>query len=192
MDATPALDTTDYRDGLGHPWVRPGLALLAVLTLASILLYAKAPQSTAEAGSRAWITLSPDAYTPRMSRARERQVAAQQALARGDTAAAVTGYAQAAEEARIARGNTADSAQASAATELWATMTLDRASLLLASGAAPWWHADNDALLREALASAERVRAVPTQPAIRARAGALAAEARRRLRAGPLEWIPGR
>ncbi|HEU0299377.1 MAG TPA: hypothetical protein VFR37_07985, partial [Longimicrobium sp.] len=58
--------------GLRDPWVIPGLALLAVLTVLVAAVYAGQPQSAGEVGGRAWVALSPDAYTPRMARARER------------------------------------------------------------------------------------------------------------------------
>ena len=179
-----------FGTGVRDPWVRPGLALLAVLTVAAALLYRGAPQSAAEVGGRTWVAIAPDAYTPRVSRARERVQAALRAVASGDTAGAIARYAEAESEAWTARENAGDSAQASAATELWATATLDRAELMLRAGAAPWYRGDDTQLLNEAKTAVSRVAAVPLAPATRARATAVAARIERQLRPGPLEWIP--
>lgn len=176
--------------GLRDPWVRPGLALLAILTVVVALVYRGAPQSAAEAGGRTWVALAPDAYTPRVSRARERVQAALRAAAVGDTAGAIARYAEAESEAWTARQNAGDSAQAAAATELWATATLDRAELMLRAGAAPWYRGDDTQLLNEAKAAVARVASVPLAPPTRARATAVAARIERQLRPGPLEWIP--
>ncbi len=176
--------------GLRDPWVRPGLAFLAVLSVAVILLYRGAPQTAAEVGGRTWVAIAPDAYTPRVTRARERVQAATRAAAAGDTAGAIARYAEAEAEAWTARQNAGDTAQAAAATELWATATLDRAELMLNAGATPWYRGDNNQLLQEARAAVQRVVAVPLAPATRTRAAAVAARIDRQLRPGPLEWIP--
>ena len=172
------------------PLVIGGLALLAALTVGALLLYRGAPQSAAEVRGAAWVAVAPDAFTPRITRARERTRAAQQARAAGDTAAALARYAEAEAEALTARERAADSTQVAAATELWASSALDRAELMLASGATPWYRGDNDQLLNEALAAVRRVQAVPTAPATRQRAVTLAARIERQLRTGPLEWLP--
>jgi hypothetical protein len=138
----------------------------------------------------AWVAVSPDAFTPRVARARERVRAALQARAAGDTAGAIARYAEAEEEAWTARERAADSTQAATATELWAGSTLDRAELMLAAGAVPWYRGDNEQLLREAQAAVKRAQSVPTAPATRQRAAALAARIERELRPGPLEWLP--
>jgi hypothetical protein len=176
--------------GLRDPWVIPGLALLAVLTAAAILIYRGAPQSAAEVGGRTWVAIAPDAFTPRVSRARERVQSALRAAAAGDTAGAIARFAEAEAEAWTARENAGDSVQAATATELWASATLDRAQLMLRAGAAPWYRGDNTQLLREALAAVQRVRSVPTTVATRTRANAVVAQIERQLRPGPLEWIP--
>ena len=178
--------------GLRDPWVRPGLGLLAVLTLLAPLLYLASPQSAAEAASRGWVAVAPDAFTPRMARARERVEAALDATARGDTAAAIARYTEGEAEAWSARERAPTPERTTQATELWASMVLDRAGLMLRTGTAPWWRADNEQLLAEALAAVRRVQSVPTTPATRARAGRMAEEAQRRMRPGPLEWLPGR
>lgn len=176
--------------GLTDPWVRPGLALLAALSVLGVFLYTAAPQSASEVTSRGWVAMAPDAFTPRMARARERVSAAQDALARGDTAAALARFTEGEEEALSARERAGDAERAGQAAELWAGIALDRAELMLGAGTAPWWKADNTQLLNEALATVERVVAlVPSGPA-RQRADRLAAEIRRRQRPGPLEWIP--
>ncbi|HET7231527.1 MAG TPA: hypothetical protein VFJ16_16070 [Longimicrobium sp.] len=178
--------TADRRD----PWVLGGLALLGVMTVFAILLYRASPQSAREVGSAALVAVAPDAFTPRISRARERISAAQRARAAGDTAGALARYAEAEEEALTARQHTADTTQARTATELWASTVLDRAELMLGAGARPWYQADNNQVLAEALASVKRVQGVPLAPPTRARAQALAARIERQMRAGPLEWIP--
>ena len=176
--------------GLRDPWVRPGLALLAVLTVLAALLYRAAPQSAAEVGNSALVAVAPDAFTPHLSRARERLDAAQRAKAAGDTAGAVARLAEGEEEALAARQRASDSTQVRTATELWADVVLDRAELMLASGAGPWYRADNDQVLKEALAAVNRAQEAPLSPAAKARAAALDDKIRRQLRPGPLEWLP--
>lgn len=178
--------------GLRDPWVRPGLALLALFTVGAVLLYRAAPRSAAEAAASGWVAVAPDAFTPRMARARERLEAALDAAARGDTAAAVARYVEGEQEAWSARERAPDAERGAQATELWAGMVLDRAELTLRAGTAPWWRADNTQLLGDALAAVARVQAVGARPGTRARADRLAEEIRRRQRPGPLEWIPGR
>jgi hypothetical protein len=181
-DAPP----TSLRD----PWVRPGLAALLALTVGGVWLYAAAPQSAGELRDRTWVAIAPDAVTPPLARARERLSAAGRALATGDTAAALARYAEAEAEAWSARERAGGSAAGAAATAVWAGAVLDRAELLLASGARPWYRGDNDMLLREARAAVQRVRGVPTDPAVAARAAALEERVARQLRPGPLEWLP--
>ncbi|HYH81884.1 MAG TPA: hypothetical protein VEX86_18900 [Longimicrobium sp.] len=213
MDVPPSNDPTPFRPGpapaatppaaaapvpvpvrprswLRDAWVLPGLAALAVGTVFAIVLYRAAPQSAGEVRSAAMVAVAPDAFTPRVSRARERISAAQRARAAGDTAGAIARYAEAEEEALTARQHTADTTQTRTATELWATIVLDRAELMLASGAGPWYRADNNHVLAEALAAVKRVQAVPLTPATRARAAAVAERLERQMRPGPLEWIP--
>ena len=178
--------------GLRDPWVLPGLAVLFVLTVLVLYLYATRPQSAGEVGGRAWVALAPDAYTPRASRARERIEAALAAAARGDTAAALARYAEAEEEALSARERAGTPERTAEATELWAGAALDRAGLMLAAGATPWYRGDDDQLLRDAGAIIQRVRAAPVAAPTKQRADALAARVERQLRPGPLEWLPGR
>ena len=178
--------------GLRDPWVLPGLALLFVLTGVVAYLYASQPQSASEVGGRAWVALSPDAFTPRLARARERLEAGQAAAARGDTAAAIARYAEAEEEALSARERAGTPERAAQAAELWAGIALDRAGLMLAAGATPWYRGDDEQLLRDAAAIAQRVLAAPVSAPTKQRAEALAARIERQLRTGPLEWIPGR
>jgi hypothetical protein len=176
--------------GIRDPWVLPGLALLAVLTILVAVLYANQPQTAAEVGGRAWVTLSPDAYTPRISRARERIKAGQAAAATGDTAAAIARYAEAEEEALSARERAGTPERAAEAAELWAGIALDRAGMMLGAGATPWYRGDNDQMLRDAQAVVQRVRAAPVSAPTRQRAEALSQRIQRQLRPGPLEWIP--
>lgn len=181
-----------FSDGLRDPWVIGGLIALAAMTALAGTVYAGRPQTAAEVGGRAWVALAPDAYTPRISRARERIAAAMQAAAARDTAAALARYAEAEEQALEARDRAGDPARAAEATELWAGAALDRAGLMLASGAAPWYRGDDNQQLRDALAVARRVEAAPVAAPTKARAVELVARIERQLRTGPLEWIPGR
>jgi hypothetical protein len=169
-----------------------GLVLLAALTLGVLLLYRGAPQSLAEARSRSWVAVRPDAYGPRIARANERLRTASAALQAGDTATALQAYATAAGEAWTAREHTEKEEERRAAGDLWGRIVLDRAELMLRAADTPWWRRDDDGLLREALASVERVAAGPASPATRARAEGLAQALRRKLRPGPLEWLPQR
>ena len=178
--------------GLRDPWVLPGLAVLLALTVLAVVLYAGQPQSAGEVGGRAWVALAPDAYTPRLTRARERVKAALDAAARGDTAAAIARYAEAEEEALTARELAGTDERAAEAAELWAGIALDRAGLMLAAGAAPWYRGDDNQLLREALSIVEQVRAAPVAAPAKQRADELAARIERQLRPGPLEWLPKR
>jgi hypothetical protein len=182
----PARDAGGLRD----PFVVPGLVLLGVLTVLAAVLYRAAPQSAAEVGSAAVVAVRPDAFTPRVSRARERVDAAQRARATGDTSGAIARYAEAGEEALSARERAADSTQVRTATELWANVVLDRAELMAASGARPWYRADDTQVLNEALAALQPLRQVPLAPATQRRAAELDARIRRQLRTGPLEWLP--
>jgi hypothetical protein len=76
------------------------------------------------------------------------------------------------------------------ATEFWAGIALDRAGLMLAGGATPWYRGDNDQMLTDALTIAQRVRAAPVSSTTRQRADELIARIQRQLRTGPLEWLP--
>jgi|SRR4051794_35287176 len=178
------------RSELREPWVLPGLALLLVGTVFAVLLYRAAPQSAAEVGSSALVAVAPDAFTPHLSRARERVDAAQRARAAGDTAGAIARLAEGEEEALAARQRASDSTQVRTATDLWGNVVLDRAELMLASGAGPWYRTDNDQVLKEALTAVNRAQEAPLGPAARQRAAALDEKIRRQLRPGPLEWLP--
>jgi len=175
--------------GVRDPLVIPGLILLGVLTVLAVLLYRAAPQTAAEVGSTALVAVRPDAFTPRVSRARERLDAAQRARATGDTSGAIARYAEAEEEALSARERAGDTTQVRTATELWANIVLDRAELMLGSGARPWYRADDTQVLNEALAAVQRLRQVSLTPGTRNRAIELDTRIRRQLRTGPLEWI---
>jgi hypothetical protein len=178
--------------GLRDPWVLPGIALLVVLTGLVAYLYGSQPQSASEVGGRAWVALAPDAYTPRISRARERVKAGQDAAAAGDTAAALARFAEAEEEALSARERAGTPERAAEAAELWAGIALDRAGLMLSAGGKPWYRGDNEQMLRDARVIVQRVQAAPVSQPTKQRAQALDARIVRQLRPGPLEWLPGR
>ena len=180
-----------FTAGLRDRGVVPGLVLLAAASLVLVYLYASRPQTVTEVRGRAWVALAPDAYTPRVSRARERVEAALEAAAAGDTAAAMARYAEAEEEALTARQHAGDDAgRAADALELWAGIALDRAALMLTAGNTPWYRGDDDQMLEDSRAVVERVRAAPVAPGTKQRADALAADVERQLRTGPLEWLP--
>jgi len=194
--ASPDPPTTDAAaaragdGGVRDPFVIPGLVVLGVMTVLAIWLYRAAPQSAAEVGATAMVAVRPDAFTPHVSRARERVDAAQRARAAGDTSGAIARYAEAEEEALAARERAGDTTQVRTATELWANVVLDRAELMLASGTRPWYRADDTQVLNEALAAVQRLRPIPLTPATRQRAADLDTRIRRQLRTGPLEWLP--
>lgn len=187
---TPAAPAPRAASGLRDPGVIPGLAMLAALTVLAILLYRAAPQSAAEVRAGALVVVAPDAFTPHLSRARERIAASQRARAAGDTAGAIARLAEGEDEALQARQRANDSTQVRTSTELWANIVLDRAELMLGSGTGPWYRADNNAVLREALAAVERARGVSLSPQTASRAAALEERIRRQLRPGPLELLP--
>ena len=176
--------------GWRDPWVRPGLALLAAVTAGWLWLYAVSPQSAGELRDRTLVAVAPDAVTPPLARARERLSAAARALSAGDTAAALARYAEAESEAWSARALAGASEAGAAAAEIWAGAVLDRAELLLASGARPWYRGDDATLLREARAAVQRVLDTPTGAETAQRARVLAQRIDRELRPGPLEWLP--
>jgi len=188
-DAAPAPAVAE-RSELREPWVLPGLAVLLVGTVLAVLLYRAAPQSAAEVRTGALVAVAPDAFTPHLSRARERLDASQRARAAGDTAAAIARLAEGEQEALAARQRASDSTQVRTATDLWANVVLDRAELMLASGAGPWYKMDDDQVLKEALTAVNRAQEAPLSPATKTRAAALDERIRRQLRPGPLEWLP--
>ncbi|MBA2243385.1 MAG: hypothetical protein H0W11_00375 [Gemmatimonadetes bacterium] len=176
----------EYRD----PWVLGGLGLLLVLSLGAIQLYRSSPQSLAEARTRSLVAARPDAFTPNLQRAEERLQAAAAAREVGSDSAADVAYAMAAEHAWRARSAAPDEAAISAATEFWAEAMLQRAQLLQEAGTGRGLRRDDNAILRDALALAEQVLAVPTSPETRERAEEVQAAITRQLRFGPLQWLP--
>lgn len=172
------------------PWVLGGLALLAVLTVGVVQLYRGAPQTLADAGTRGLIAVRPSSFGPRIARAEERLRAAQAAESVGQDSAAVAGFEGAAKQAQAAHGFAATSADSSAALAVWSRAMVARAQVLLRTGTGPWWRRDDDERLRDALASVQAVQRAPVAPPVRARADSLTAEIERRLRPGPLEWLP--
>lgn len=166
------------------------MILLVILTLGAAQLYRSAPQTAAEAGATTWVAVRPDAFTPRISRARERAAAASTALTAGDTAAAIARLSEGEAEALSARERTDDPAQQQMATDFWAELTLDRIGLMMATGSSPWWRRDNNALLEDARLASKAVSAAPVSPPIGQRAARMEKEIERRLRPGLLEWVP--
>ena len=179
-------------DSLRDPWVVGGLLLLGLLSLGAIQLYRSAPQTLADAGTRGLIAVRPSSFRPRMSRAEERLRVAQAAEAVGEDSAAVAGFEGAAEQAWAARGFADTSADTVAALQVWSRAMLGRAQVLLRTGVGPWWRRDDDERLRDALASVQGVESGAPDPEVRRQAALLRGEIERRLRPGPLEWLPGR
>lgn len=172
------------------PWIWGGTILLVLLSVAAVQLYRAAPRTAAEAGARAWLTVQPDAFTPRMTRAEQTLADAASLRGAGRDSAAAASYLSAAEGAWEARRHGRDAADSAAATGLWARALLDRGETLLAAGAAPWWRPDDDQILTQALASVDAVLEQQVPPETRARAERLRRELRSKLRPGPLEWLP--
>ena len=174
------------------PWVIGGLALLVMLSLGALQLYRSAPQTLADAGTRGLVAVRPSAFGPRMRRAEERMVTAEAARATRQDSLALVNFGAAAEQAWAARGFADTPSDSSVALNLWSRAVLGRTELLLQTGTGPWWRRDDNERLQEALTSAQRVLAESAEPEIRERADALRRETERRLRPGPLEWLPRR
>lgn len=174
------------------PLVQAGLLLLFLLSAATVALYRSAPQSVADASSRAWVAARPDVFGSRMARGRERLRAATLLLQQGDSAGATRGFLEAAQHGWEARTLASEPVQASEATELWADALLQRAAVFLAAGTGPWWRRDDDEVLQMALAAVQEVLTVPTRAETRTRAEQMRTSIERQLRTGPLEWLPGR
>lgn len=172
------------------PWVVGGVTLLFALTFVALQLYRNAPQTLADAGTRGLIAVRPSAFGPRLARAEERLATAQTAEATGQDSVAITGFEAAAEQAVAARGFAETPADSAAALGVWSRAMLARAGILLRTGVGPWWRRDDNQRLGDALASVQAVQAAPVAAPVRARADSLTTEIERRLRPGPLEWLP--
>ena len=174
------------------PWVIGGLVLLAALSVGALQLYRSAPQTLADAGTRGLVAVRPSAFGPRIRRAEERFTTAEAARAAGQDSVAMVNFSAAAEQAWAAREFADTPADSSVALNLWSRAVLVRTELLLQTGTGPWWRRDDKERLQEALASAQRVLAESSEPQVRQRAETLRKETERRLRPGPLEWLPQR
>ena len=174
------------------PWVIGGLVLLATFSVGALQLYRSAPQTLADAGTRGLVAVRPSAFGPRIRRAEERLATAEAARTTQQDSVAMVNFGAAAEQAWTARGFADSAADSSAALNLWSRAVLGRTELLLQTGTGPWWRRDDNERLQEALASAQRVLAEAPEPEIRQRAETLTRETERRLRPGPLEWLPPR
>jgi hypothetical protein len=172
------------------PWVVGGLALLALLSLASVALYLGAPQSLAEAGTASWIAARPDAYGSNLSRARALVAEAGRLASAGRDSAAVAADSAAAAHAVRARDLASDGEERAAAAAVWAQAQLEGAERLRRAGTGTGLHPDDNALLRRALARVEPVIAARVGEPWRSRATELQATIERQLRTGPLEWLP--
>lgn len=180
-----------HRSPSAHdPWVIGGLVLLAVLTWAASGLYRSGPQSAGSIRDRVWLAARPDAFTPRIAEAERLMQQAEAARGRGNLEGALSALASAAIEAEQARGAAAETEQVALANGIWGEAMLRRVTLIVELGSAPWWRGDDDALLTEALHLVDQVLAAAPPPALRTRAEALRADINRKLRPGPLEWLP--
>jgi hypothetical protein len=182
------LMTSPPRD----PWVIGGVAALALLSLAAVLLYRSAPQSVGEVGTETWLAARPNAAAPHLARARQQLDAAAAHLAAGRDSAALAADSLAAEYAWRARELSGDPAEQAEAVALWGQGVLQWAEILQRQGTGAGLRPDDNDTLRRALQLSERGLSAPLPPALRTRAEQLRAELQRQLRPGPLEWLPQR
>lgn len=179
----PAQTTRD-------PWVISGLVLLVVLSWAAVTLYRGGPQSASAVRDRVWLAARPDAFSPRIAEAERLLRQAGVVRQAGELQAMLPLLVAAASEADRARDAATTDAQTSRAVQVWSEATLQRAAVMVELGSAPWWRGDNDRVLTGARTLVDRVLASAPSQAVRARAEALRGEIIRKLRPGPLEWLP--
>lgn len=171
-------------------WLVAGLVLLAVLSVAALLLYRSAPRTLAEARTGSWVAAAPNTAAANLARGRERFERAIEAAAAGNDSAAIALDSVAAEHAwRAGEAATDDAARRDAA-ELWAATTLHRADLLRLRGTGTGLRPDDNTILREALDLVTRVDSLSPLPEAQVHADSLRALIERQLRPGPLEWLP--
>ena len=172
------------------PWILGGLLLLALLTIAAVLVYRSAPRTLAEARTGSWLAASPNAYGANLARARERYEAALREAAAGNDSLAAATDSVAAEHAWRAAGLATEADDRREALRLWSQATLHRSDRLRIRGTGAGFRPDDNALLQQALELVQRVDSLSPFPGARARADTLRAEIQRQLRPGPLEWLP--
>lgn len=174
------------RDG----WLMGGLVLLALLSVAAILVYRSAPRTVADARTGSWLAARPNAAGAHLARGRERlERAILEAQAGNDSAAAAIDSV-AADHGWRAVSLASDPAEEREALALWAEANLHRAEQLRVMGTGVGLRPDDDATLRRALQLALSVDSISPDPAIRARADSIRLMLERQLRLGPLEWLP--
>ena len=174
------------------PWTLGGLALLAVLSVAVLLLYRSAPQSVSEASAESWLAARPNAVAPHLARARERLAYAGAQLAAGNDSLAIAADSVAAESAWRARSLAGDAERRAEATTLWGEALLAWAEILRRQGTGAGLRPDDNDRLRRSLALVGQALSVPLPDTLRARAETLRAAIDQELRLGPLEWLPQR
>jgi hypothetical protein len=178
------------RQDLADPWVRSGLALLAALSVLTVLLYRNAPATVEEARATLWASARPDAVGPQLASAREGLERARRAADAGRDSLALLAYDEAARRAAAAWELASDDSEAAPAVALWAEAALGSAEVLLRAGTGRGLRPDDEDPLRAALERARQVIAAPVDSITRARAADLGRRIERQLRPGPLEWLP--
>lgn len=167
-----------------------GLLLLALLTVAAVIVYATAPRTLAEAGTGSWLAARPNAAGPHLARGRERFERARQEAAAGNDSTAAALDSVAADHGWRAATVAENAADQRAGLALWTEATLHRADVLRVMGTGVGLRPDDDPTLRRALGLTLRVDSISPDPRARARADSLRRVIERQLRPGPLEWLP--
>lgn len=186
MSSEPPPDGDSPRD----LWVVGGLLLLLLLSIGAVLIYRSAPQTLAEAGTGSWLAATPNAAAANLARARESLERAHEAAQLGQDSAAVALDSVAAAHAWRAGELASDSATAMEALALWSEAQLHRADGLRILGTGGGLRLDDNAMLRRALEIVTELDSISPDPAVRARADSLRTVLERRLRPGPLQWLP--
>lgn len=172
------------------PWVRGGVALLAVLSVLSVMLYRSAPGSLGEARARVLSSALPNAFGPQLAQARERLSAGRSETKAGRDSTALLAFEEAIRAAGAAWELAGDERQAGTAIAVWAEANVESAATLLRMGTGAGLRPDDDEVLEAALARVRAVVAAPVDSAGQERAMELQRRIQRQLRTGPLEWLP--
>lgn len=172
------------------PWVRGGVAILAILSVLSVMLYRSAPASFGEARARVLSSALPSSFGPQLSQARERLAAGRSEAEAGRDSTALLAFEEAVRAAGAAWELAGDPRQAETAIAVWAEANVESAEMLLRMGTGAGLRPDDDEVLEAALARVREVVAAPVDSAGQERAMELQRRIQRQLRTGPLEWLP--
>lgn len=164
--------------------------LLALLSVAAVLVYRAAPGTIAEARTESWLAARPNAVGANLARGRERLDRATREAAAGNDSVAAAIDSVAADHGWRAASLASNAEERQEALALWAAATLHRAEMLRIRGTGLGLRPDDDPTLRRALALVLQVDSVAPHPAASARADSLRQVLERQLRLGPLEWLP--